>query len=203
MPQSLFHGDLHSGSVMVTADDTRVIELEFAWYGPTGFDVGNFLAHYLMAWYGQPNHPGSRDGHDAFRAATAADIANFWLAFRRRFLEIWRDSESTGDGVPASHFADAAGRARLRAFRHSCLEAIFRGAVGFMAITIIRRIVGFVQIADFLAIDDEARRAEAQAGALAFARSVLLQPNRFAEIESVVAALPTFEAAGLDPNRAR
>lgn len=202
-PQSLLHGDLHSCSVMVTADDTRVIDGEFAWYGPTGFDVGNFLAHYVMAWYAQSDHPGSRDDHDAFRAAIAADIANFWLTFRRRFLEIWRDSESTGDGVPASHFADAAGRARLEAFRHSYLKAIFRDAVGFMAIKIIRRIVGFAQIADFLAIDDEARRAEAEAGALAFARSLLLQPDRFAEIESVVAALPTFEAAGLDPNKSR
>ncbi|MGN6451949.1 MAG: S-methyl-5-thioribose kinase, partial [Steroidobacteraceae bacterium] len=35
--QALVHGDLHSGSVMVTEGDTRVIDPEFAFYGPIGF----------------------------------------------------------------------------------------------------------------------------------------------------------------------
>ena len=38
--EALLHGDLHTGSVMVTATDTRVIDAEFAAYGPIGFDLG-------------------------------------------------------------------------------------------------------------------------------------------------------------------
>jgi len=34
-PEALIHGDLHSGSVMVTESDTRVIDPEFAFYGPS------------------------------------------------------------------------------------------------------------------------------------------------------------------------
>ncbi len=200
--QSLLHGDLHSGSVMATPDDTRVIDGEFALVGPTGFDVGNFLAHYAIAWYAKPFHAGAPEAIAACRDAIADDIARFWLTFRRRFLEIWRDEDASGDALPQGHFADAAGQARLETFRQSYVEAIFRDAVGYLAIKTIRRIIGYAQIADFLAIEDEERRAEAQAGALALARALLKRPESFPDIAAIVDALPLYEGAGLDPKRA-
>ncbi len=200
--QSLLHGDLHSGSVMATPDDTRVIDGEFALVGPTGFDVGNFLAHYVMAWCAKPFHGGTRHAIAADRDAIAGDIARFWLTFRPRFLDIWRDEDAAGDGLPPGHFADPAGRARLETFRLSYVEAIFRDAIGYLAIKIIRRIIGYAQIADFLAIEDFDRRAEAQAGALALARALLKRPKDFPDIAAVLDALPRFEGAGLDPKRA-
>ena len=199
--QSLLHGDLHSGSVMATPEDTRVIDGEFALVGPTGFDVGDFLAHYAMAWYAKPFHAGTPEANAAYRDAIADDVARFWLTFRRRFLEIWRDSDAAGDGLPPGHFADPAGRARLETFRQSYVEAIFRDAIGYLAIKIIRRIVGYAQIADFLVIEHVERRAEAQVGALALARALLKRPRDFPDIAAIVDALPRFEGAGLDPRR--
>jgi 5-methylthioribose kinase len=38
--QALIHGDLHTGSIMLTSEDTRVIDPEFSFIGPMGFDVG-------------------------------------------------------------------------------------------------------------------------------------------------------------------
>jgi hypothetical protein len=35
--QALIHGDLHTGSIMLTPDDTRVIDPEFAFVGPDQF----------------------------------------------------------------------------------------------------------------------------------------------------------------------
>jgi 5-methylthioribose kinase len=200
--QSLLHGDLHTGSVMATPDDTRVIDGEFALVGPTGFDVGNFLSHYVMAWYAKPFHPGAPEANAAYRDAIAGDIARFWLTFRRRFLEIWRDSDAAGDGLPQGHFADAAGQARLETIRATYVDAIFHDAVGYLAIETIRRVLGYAQIADFLTIEDEERRAEAQAGALALARALLQRPEVFSDIASIIDALAVFEGAGLDPKRA-
>ena len=37
--QALLHGDLHTGSVMVTHESTQVLDLELAFYGPMGFDM--------------------------------------------------------------------------------------------------------------------------------------------------------------------
>ena len=47
--QALIHGDLHTGSIMVTATETRVIDPEFAFVGPIGFDVGAVIGNLLLA----------------------------------------------------------------------------------------------------------------------------------------------------------
>lgn len=47
--QALIHGDLHSGSVMVSKDQVRIIDLEFAFYGPFGFDLGVLFANLALS----------------------------------------------------------------------------------------------------------------------------------------------------------
>ena len=47
--ETLVHGDLHSGSIMVTDGETRIIDPEFAFYGPMAFDVGMLLANFWMS----------------------------------------------------------------------------------------------------------------------------------------------------------
>ena len=42
-PEALIHGDLHTGSIMVTESRDAVIDPEFAFYGPMGFDIGAVL----------------------------------------------------------------------------------------------------------------------------------------------------------------
>ncbi|RVU54210.1 S-methyl-5-thioribose kinase [Anaerosphaera multitolerans] len=48
--QVLLHGDLHSGSIFVNESGLRVIDSEFAFYGPAGYDIGNVLAHYVISY---------------------------------------------------------------------------------------------------------------------------------------------------------
>lgn len=59
--QALIHGDLHTGSVMVTSDSTQVIDPEFAFYGPMGFDVGAFIGNLFLAYFAQDGHADSFD----------------------------------------------------------------------------------------------------------------------------------------------
>lgn len=54
--QALLHGDLHTGSVMVTHDSTQVIDPEFGFYGPMGFDTGAFLGNLILAYFSQDGH---------------------------------------------------------------------------------------------------------------------------------------------------
>mmetsp|Transcript_55694 Transcript_55694/g.121690 ORF Transcript_55694/g.121690 Transcript_55694/m.121690 type:complete len:243 (-) Transcript_55694:9-737(-) len=48
--RSLLHGDLHAGSVMVCGGSVKLIDTEFAIYGPPGLDVGSLLSTYAMAF---------------------------------------------------------------------------------------------------------------------------------------------------------
>src|SRR5262249_19128049 len=59
--EALIHGDLHTGSVMATQEDTRVIDAEFAFVGPMGFDVGAVIANLLLAYFSQEGHATDAD----------------------------------------------------------------------------------------------------------------------------------------------
>lgn len=41
---------------MVTFESTQVIDPEFAFYGPMGFDVGAFLGNLILAYFSQDGH---------------------------------------------------------------------------------------------------------------------------------------------------
>ena len=93
-PETLVHGDFHTGSVMVTADETRVIDPEFAFYGPMAFDVGMLLANFWMSYFSQSGHEegGSRDAMRTYLLKVVVDI---WATFRAEFSRLWH-SERTG-----------------------------------------------------------------------------------------------------------
>jgi 5-methylthioribose kinase len=54
--ETMLHGDLHSGSIMSTETESKVIDPEFVQYGPMGFDIGMLVANFLMAYFSQPAH---------------------------------------------------------------------------------------------------------------------------------------------------
>src|SRR5579859_3070230 len=79
--QALIHGDLHSGSVMVTEGDTRVIDPEFAFYGPIGFDLGAFLGNLLLSWHSQPGHATPEDDRSSYQQWILAQAGTFSETF--------------------------------------------------------------------------------------------------------------------------
>lgn len=199
--QALLHGDLHSGSVMVTEDDTRVIDGEFSTFGPIGFDLGAYAANLILNWYAQGGYDRSAEERDRHREWLLEQVAVLWESFRRAFVAIWEQNPDTGgDLYPAAHFSGPAGAARLATIRREYVDAIFADFVAFAAIKMIRRVISYAQIADFGVIEDTKRRAEMQADALAFAREVLKNPARFTDLGAFLDAIPRFEGTGLDPH---
>ncbi|THF94058.1 hypothetical protein TEA_018392 [Camellia sinensis var. sinensis] len=67
MAQALIHGDLHTGSVMVTSDSTQVIDPEFAFYGPMGFDIGAFVGNLILAFFAQDGHADQENDRKGYR----------------------------------------------------------------------------------------------------------------------------------------
>src|SRR5262245_40001508 len=41
---------------MVTTEKTSVIDAEFAFFGPMGFDIGAYLANLLLSFFSQDGH---------------------------------------------------------------------------------------------------------------------------------------------------
>lgn len=46
---------------MVTLESTQVIDPEFAFYGPMGFDVGAFIGNLILAYFAQDGHADSEN----------------------------------------------------------------------------------------------------------------------------------------------
>ena len=80
-PETLVHGDLHTGSIMVTASDTRVIDPEFAFYGPMAFDVGAILANLIMSYLASAGHERETGARSTFEAWVLETIEAVWTQF--------------------------------------------------------------------------------------------------------------------------
>jgi 5-methylthioribose kinase len=186
--QALIHADLHSGSVMVTPQDTRVIDPEFAFYGPIGFDLGAFFGNLLLSWYSQPGHAGDGDDRNAYRQWLLQQVKLFWDSFRDCFLALWA-AHGGGDAYPAVMFSSARDAAALQAARRSFVDSLFADMLGFGACKMIRRILGLAHVLDFECIADADLRARCEAGALAMARMLLTQPQQFHSVDDVIEAL--------------
>jgi 5-methylthioribose kinase len=182
--EALVHGDLHSGSIMATASDIRVIDPEFAFFGPMGFDVGALIANLILAYLSQIGHETSPGARDEYRAWILGQTIDVWNRFAARFVALW-NAEGRGDAYTAELFADPAGREALAAEQRRYMRRLFSDTIGFAGCKMIRRILGLAHVADFETIADKDLRAKGERKALRLARSFLVDRERFVTIEAV------------------
>ncbi|MEI9852883.1 MAG: S-methyl-5-thioribose kinase [Sphingomonas sp.] len=182
-PEALLHGDLHTGSVMVTADDTRIIDPEFAFYGPIGFDVGMILANFWMAHLAQPGlRPGEEPDDWLLDQAEAV-----WTGFGDRFAAHWRALDGAAE-AGALHALALRDKPLREAAIASRLDAIWRDALGFAGCEIIRRILGLAHVADFESIADPRARAACERSALLLGRDLLVRRGAYGDVATVTRA---------------
>ncbi|GAN67680.1 S-methyl-5-thioribose kinase [Acetobacter orleanensis] len=164
-PQALLHGDLHTGSIMTNGTDTRIIDGEFATYGPIGFDAGLFVGNLILSFFATPDRAG--------QAAHLDMIQTFWTSFTKCFLDLWQNREWAED---RSTLYYATTDKSTQNFEKSLfIQNIFQDMLGFCATEIIRRLVGYAHIADFSVLTDQPTRTTRQKAALLFAKDCLEQ----------------------------
>ncbi|MEO5757030.1 MAG: S-methyl-5-thioribose kinase [Mesorhizobium sp.] len=181
--ETLLHGDLHSGSIMVTDVETRMIDPEFAFYGPMAFDVGILLANFWMSFFSQRGH--EQDGRrDAMRAYLLEVTVETWRVFRAEFSHLWR-TERTGMLYQKSLFEDQGDRLGAEQALDHVLHSIWTDLLGFAGIEVHRRILGLAHNADFETIADEDLRASCEAKALKFGRHLAVNRRQIHSIDEV------------------
>jgi 5-methylthioribose kinase len=183
--EALLHGDLHTGSVMVTATDTRVIDAEFAAYGPIGFDLGLFIANLLMAYFSQPGHESGSGARFEQGEWILTQIGEFWDEFVARYDSLW-SAPRVGDGYPSSFFTSPSETQAFARERTRWFGSLLADSLGYAGTEIIRRIVGFAHNLDFESIDNPSLRGALEQRALAFARKLIVSPQNFNTINAVL-----------------
>ncbi len=76
--QGVTHGDLHTGSVLVQGNTAKVIDAEFAFYGPVGFDLGLYWANYLLSYFAHQDNPRTQ-------SALKTAIEQTWQTYTTEF----------------------------------------------------------------------------------------------------------------------
>lgn len=198
--EALLHGDLHTGSIMVTATDTRVIDPEFAFFGPMGFDVGKLIGNLLLSYFSQSGHEREAGERDGYRAWILETIERFWNGFEHRFIELWL-ANRTGDAFPPDLFEQAdgpgsdAGRRSLGQAQHAFMRELFVDSIGYAGSSMIRRILGLAHNIDMEWIEDQKRRAACERRTLGLAIDLVKQARQIPSIEAVTAKARTLQAA--------
>jgi 5-methylthioribose kinase len=168
--ETLCHGDLHSGSVMCTDNETKVIDPEFGFYGPMGFDIGMLISNYLMAYFSQPSHRES-DTLLEYQTWILKVIEGTCEAFQQEFKNLW-NSERTGILFPRSMFEDQGDSSEFAL--NGMLEHIWQDAVAISGIEMHRRVLSLAHNADFEEINDTKKRSQLEARNLMMGRELIL-----------------------------
>lgn len=164
--QALVHGDLHTGSVMASDQGTFVIDPEFAFYGPMGFDTGAFLANLLLAYYSMAGHPVPATYPDWL----LMQCVEFYNNFEQVFSDLWK-SHLTGEAVNSLVFGN---ENEYEGIRKNYLADLFRDTIGFAGMKMIRRIIGVAHVAELEEIADADLRSRCEEKALTLAKSMVL-----------------------------
>lgn len=171
--QALLHNDLHTGSIMLNASETKVIDPEFAFVGPIGHDIGSYLANLVIGYAAQAFHAPDAAARDAYRAWLLDTLRETWEVFEVEFLRLW-ENEGNGDWPSAR-------------FRAKYMHQLLQDTAGFGATEIMRRTIGLAHVQDFWSITDEHTRAVAESLALNVARAWLLDRATVRSINDLVA----------------
>ncbi len=171
--QALVHGDLHTGSIMVTDTDTRVIDPEFAFFAPMGFDIGAVIGNILLNHAAHIGHSSDPLQRGEYQQYLIGMIRGVWMFFEEEFRSLWKDRM-----IEPS--------VNIEGYLNDVLINILQDTAGFAGCKMIRRVVGIAHVSDLESIADEQLRAESEKLALINARKLVVNRARITTINDLI-----------------
>lgn len=182
--ESLLHGDLHTGSIMTNNEETYVIDPEFAFYGPAGFDVALFIGNMFLAYFAHA-HRQTLLGNapDQYRSWILEQIRSTWTKFEVKFESYWK---ATVEQNEEPFWDYPGGDAAHAEYRRRNIARIFDDAVGIAGSVMIRRTLGLAKVSDIAAIEDLDARAAVERMALRMGKELIVNHENYTTIDQLV-----------------
>ncbi len=157
--QALVHGDLHSGSIFVKENSTKILDPEFAFYGPIGYDLGNVIGNLFFAW---ANACVTKDSNEIEEFTTWMEktIEDIIYLFKKKFVSLYKEIV-TDVIAKQEHYMDW------------YLESVLSDTAGLAGLEIIRRVVGDSKVLDITSIKDIDARIKAERMLILTAKSFI------------------------------
>lgn len=145
--ETLIHGDLHTGSIMLNDERTYLIDPEFARIGPISFDIGMLIANLIMSALAAEYHlDNNQDKKQAFQRWLIECISILW---NNVIIELNKKEYD--------------------------VDLLKKETIGYCALEIIRRTIGAAKIKDFLTISNSNSRSVIERKALNIAVFQLIE----------------------------
>lgn len=183
--QALIHGDLHTGSIMLNESDTRVIDPEFAFYGPMGFDIGAVLENLVLNYLSHFAHTPDPEVRRAFQRYLLETIREVWVQFARKFDDLWMHNDA-GELPPAAYWDFPSGDEAFKRFRDRYLMRVLHDSAGHGGCKMLRRMMGIVSVWDVTSIEDLEKRAQVERLAIRIGRRWVLERESVDSVDRLI-----------------
>lgn len=162
--ETLLHGDLHTGSIMINQKSIYLIDPEFSKLGPISFDIGMLLGNLIMSYLSANYHLRSKfDKKENFQNWLFDCIQSLW-------------------GNTVEKLSNNGFNKRI----------LLSEIGGYCGIEIIRRTIGAAKVKDFTSIIDNQIRHDIELTALKYAVWLIENFNKESIIEEFMIKLNTF-----------
>ena len=142
--QALLQGDLHTGSIFIRQDATKIFDSEFGTYAPMGYDTGNVIANLIFAY---DNGLSTDDG--MFCGWVLKTIEETVDLFIEKFGKKYDEAVTEP-------------MAKVKGFKEWYFDGILRDTAGYAGTELHRRTVGMANVVDVTTIKDEKKRLLAE-----------------------------------------
>lgn len=174
---ALIHGDLHTGSIMLDQKETFVIDPEFAFVGPFGFDIGALLGNLIMSYTSHIALESSKE----YKEWILKTIEEVLVKFEEKFIELWNGQKESALINPC--FID---EKHLNEYKQEFILSILRDSVGFAGCKMARRMFGIAGVADIRDIEDTNIRDNAIEMTLKIAKIFVKKNQEIKNIEEIL-----------------
>lgn len=140
--QALIHGDLHSGSIFANDEGIKIIDPEFAFYGPMGYDIGNVIGNLFFSW--------------ANKVFTMPEETQAITALEKTISELYdlteeKLSKKYDETVTFRFYCSPE-------FKKSYIRGVMADSLGYAGTEMIRRTVGDSKVMEVTCVENLAQR---------------------------------------------
>lgn len=171
--EALVHGDLHSGSIMVDEKlGTKVIDAEFAYFGPMGFDIGALLANLALSYCSQEYHAADPKARADYQQWLIDTMRSTWIIFEAEFRRLWA--------------AQGSAQWDTELFKDKYIRRLLQDTAGFGGAKMMRRILGLAHVYDLESIPDPEARAVCESMALNIGQAWIMKRQQVTTINDLL-----------------
>ena len=185
--EALIHADLHTGSIMLNEEDTRVIDPEFAFFGPMGYDIGAVLQNLVLNYLSHFAHTPDREAREDYQQWILTTIRDIWNLFAQKFEQLWVENvRPDSELMPAGYWDFPGGEEAFKQYRQRTLQHILEETAGHGGVKFLRRMMGIVSVWDISSIEDGEKRAVAERAAIHIGKRWLLERKSISSIDDLI-----------------